>query len=185
MFIFFILQAEIEDKTPTLLLPTVEWLKIQSNLFQQLHDRITNIRQTLFQPDYEHVDLPDENTNEAWLSHCQQKEPLLQNMLHINQRDLEQLIEYQSNWLLDDDIDWFLTNKSWYPQWVYSSLACLRLPCEPNLLNSLRKICKTCHRLRTKLANTDDSIDIATPLSLIICIVSRNFNQFDLGGKTQ
>ncbi|XP_055317048.1 protein Gemin2 [Sitodiplosis mosellana] len=175
-------EVEMEDKTPTSLLPTVEWLKIQSNLFQQLHDRITLIRQT-FQPDYEHVDLPDQNTNEAWLAHCQEKEPLLQNMLHIHQRNLEQVIEYQSNWIVDD-IDWYMINKFWYPKWVYSSLACLRLPCEPNLLNSLRNIAKICHRLRIKL-NTEEAIDSATPLSLIICIVSRNFNQFDLGGKTQ
>lgn len=173
----------MEDKTPTHLLPTAEWLKIQSVSFQQLHDRITLIRQT-FQPNYENIDLPDDNTDEHWLSHCQTKEPLLQNMLHIHQRDLERVIEYQSNWLIDD-IDWYRKNKSWFPQWVYSSLACLRLPCEPNLLNSLRKIAKTCHRLRTKLNTEDDDIDSATPLSLIICIVSRNFNQFDLGGKTQ
>lgn len=174
---------ELEDKTPTPLLPTAEWLKIQSNSFQQLHDRITVIRETTFQPDYENVDLPDQNTEDAWLAHCREKEPLLQNMLHIHQRDLERVIEYQSNWLVDD-IDWYMKNKSWFPKWVYSSLACLRLPCEPNLLNSLRKIVKTCHRLRTKL-NIEEAIDSATPLSLIICIVSRNFDQLDLEGKTQ
>lgn len=111
------------------------------------------------------------------------KAPLLQNMLHIKQRDLEQAIEYQSSWLIDD-IDWYLTNKTWFSQWVYSSLACLCLPCEPNLLNSLRKISKTCHRLRSKLSGKN-AIDGAMPLNLFICIVSRNFDQFDLGGKTK
>lgn len=172
------------DKTPISLLPTNEWLHIQSNAFQQLHDRITQIREHLT-PDYQNTDLPDDCTEVAWLDYCQQKEPLLQNMLHIHQRDLEQILEFQSNWLIDD-IDWYLNNKHWYPQWVYSSLACLRLPCEANLLNSLRKIAKTCHRLRNKLnTNETTTIDSATPLSLIICIVTNNFDQFDLIGKTQ
>lgn len=183
-FHFFSFLQDLEDKTPNSLLPTTEWLQIQSNAFQQLHDRITSIRET-FQPDYENADLPDDLTDDIWLDYCRKKEPLLQNMLHIHQRDLEQFIDYQSNWLLDD-VEWYLSNKHWFPQWVYSSLACLRLPCEPNLLNSLRKIVKTCIRLRIKLNTIDHAADdSATPLSLIICIVSRNFEQADLGGKSQ
>lgn len=174
-------QAELEDCTPNVLLPTAEWIQIQSNAFQQLHDRITQIRQH-FQPNYENVDLPENNSEEFWLEYCQNKEPLLENVLHVHQRDLEQVIEYQSNWLVDD-IDWYLTNKHWFGQWVYSLLACLRLPCEPNLLNSLRKIVKTCIRLRNKLSS-DKTIDSATPLNLLICIVSRNFYQSDLSGKS-
>lgn len=169
------------DRTPNALLPTAEWIQIQSRSFQKLHDRITAMRQT-FQTDYENADIPENNTEEIWLEYCQKKEPLLQNMLHIHQRDLESIIEYQSNWLIED-IDWYLTNKHWFPQWVYCSLACLRLPCEPNLLNSLRKIVKTCIWLRNHL-NAGETIDSARPLNLLICIVSRNFYQFDLCGKT-
>ncbi|XP_031622587.1 protein Gemin2 [Contarinia nasturtii] len=175
-------EVPLADQTPKSLLPTTEWLQLQSYSFQKLHDRITNIRQT-FRSDYEHAELPNDNTEESWLEYCQNKEPLLNNMLHINQRDLELVIEYQSNWLVDD-LDWYLTNRNWFPQWVYCSLCCLRLPCEPNLLNSLRKISKTCHRVRSKL-KAEDFVDSAMPLNLIICIVSRNFDQFDLGGQTQ
>lgn len=174
------MQTDLNDETAAPLLPTAEWVKRQSDEFQKLHDRITSIREH-FQPDYENVDLPACNTDENWLEHCRGKEPLLQNMLHINQRDLEQVIEFQSNWLIDD-IDWYLNNKLWFPQWVYSSLACLRLPCEPNLLNSLRQIAKTCHRLRSKL-NAEEDNDTVIPLNLIICIVSRNFYQSDLTGR--
>lgn len=173
---------EMIVQTPISLLPTAAWLQIQSHSFQKLHDRITSIRQT-YRLEYENIDLPDNNMEDTWLDYCQGKQPLLRNMLHIHQRDLEQFIEHQSNWLIDD-IDWYMNNKIWFAQWVHSSLACLRLPCEPNLLNSLRKITKTCHRLRNKL-NANEPIDSAMPLSLIICIVSRNFNQFDLSGKTQ
>lgn len=164
------------------MLPTGEWLHIQSNAFQHLHDRITKIRENFLHGE---TNLPDDRTETIWLDYCRTHEPLLQNMLHIHQRDLEEIIEYQSNWLIDD-IDWYLQNKNWFPQWVYCSLACLRLPCEPNLLNSLRKIARTCHRLRNKLnANELSHIDNATPLSLLICIVSRNFDQSDLGGQAK
>lgn len=172
----------MDDESCVSLLPTAEWTKKQSDEFQKLHDRITAIREK-FQPNYENADLPTNDTDENWLEHCREKQPLLQNMLHICQRSLETVIEHQSNWLIDD-IDWYLNNRLWYPQWVYSSLACLRLPCEPNLLNSLRKIAKTCHRLRNKL-NANDDINTVKPLNLIICIVSRNFYQSDLAGKIQ
>lgn len=171
----------MDDQTPNELLPTAEWIQIQSHSFQELHDRITVIRQNI-QQNYETADIPETNTEETWLEYCQKKEPLLQNMLHIHQRDLERVIDYQSNWLIDDK-NWYLTNIHWFPQWVYCSLACLRLPCEPNLLNSLRKIVKTCIRLRNSL-NADETTGAATPLNLLICIVSRNFNQSDLSGKT-
>lgn len=164
------------------MLPTSEWLQMQSTAFENLHDRITKLRENFTHGE---SNLPDDQTETAWLDYCQQHEPLLLNMLHIHQRDLEELIEFQSNWLTDD-IDWYLANKDWYPQWVYCSLACLRLPCEPNLLNSLRKIARTCHRLRNQLnANESATIDNATPLSLLICIVSRNFDQSDLVGQTK
>lgn len=153
---------------------------MQSTAFQRLHDRITKIREHFTHGE---SNLPDEQTEAGWLDYCQHHEPLVQQMLHIHQRDLEELIDYQSNWLVDD-IDWYLKNKNWFPQWVYCSLACLRLPCEPNLLNSLRKIARTCHRLRNQLnVNDATSIDNSTPLSLLICIVTRNFDQSDLGGQ--
>lgn len=173
---------ELVDNTPSCLLPTAEWIKFQSTAFQQLLDRVTLIRQSI-ENDYEVVDLPEKITEEGWLAHCREKEPLLQHILHVNQRDLEDLLEYQSNWIVDD-IDWYMSNACWYPRWVYSALACLRLPCEPSLVSSLRKIAKTCHRLRTQL-KVPHGIETATPLNLIICIVSRNFKQLDLLGKTQ
>lgn len=173
---------DLADRTPFSLLPTTEWLQMQSSAFDRLRVRITKIRENFT---HGTSNLPDDRTDTVWLNYCQHHEPLLNDMLHIHQRDLEELIEFQSNWLIDD-IDWYLENKNWYPQWVYCSLACLRLPCEPNLLNSLRKIVRTCHRLRNKLNDNNDdnkNNNNATPLSLLICIVSRNFDQSDLGGQ--
>lgn len=127
-------------------------------------------------------DLPSNNTECHWLEHCKNKKPLLQRMFHIYQRTLEKLVDYQSRWLIDD-VAWYINNRAWLMQWIYCSLACLRPPFEPNLMNSLREIAKTCHRLRTKLNEKD--IIFATPLNLIICIVSRNFKQSDLTGVIQ
>lgn len=161
-------------------MPTIEWLRIQSDAFQRLQNRVSLIREDFVIKSEN--DLPPNDTETSWLEHCKNKKPLLQRMLHIYQRTLEQLIEYQSQWLIDD-VEWYINNGTWLMQWIYCSFACLRLPCEPNLLSSLREIAKTCHRIRSKLNEKD--IVFAIPLNLIICIVSRNFKQSDLIGEVQ
>lgn len=175
----------MEEKTPFRILPTLEWLGIQTNLFQKLHDRVTSIRQS--SSDLANTienGLPDDdNDSNLWLDYCTNTEPLLSNVLQINQRTLEKLIEMQSMWLIED-MEWYTNNCRWFPKWVYCSLACLRLPLEPNLLAALRTICKTCIVLRNQLA-VDVSMEFVLPLNLLICIVTRNFQQFDLIGRTQ
>lgn len=178
------MQEEFEEKTPARMLPTTEWLHLQTHSFQKLHDRITSIRQS--NKCDEHIltanSVPDDdNDSNLWLEYCTNTEPLLSVVLQINQRSLEKLIEMESMWFADD-IEWYMNNRNWFPKWVYSSLACLRLPLEPSLLSALRKICKTCIRIRNQLS-ADSSIDCAFPLNLIICVVTRNFHQSDLVGK--
>lgn len=124
---------------------------------------------------------PDnENDADLWKLFCNETKPLLSVMLGIQQRTLEKLIDHQSNWFIDD-VKWFQENLNWLFPWIYSSLVCLRLPLEPNVHNSLRKITKNCILLRNQFCC--DDIDIVLPLNLIICIVSQNFNQLDLSGR--
>lgn len=175
------MQNDLKDETPSSLLPTNEWLEMQSDLFRKLQSKIASIRHAITY-EYESTDLPDTNDDTVWLEYCQHKEPLLRTMLHIHQRSLEFLVEMQSIWLIDD-IEWYLNNRHWISQWIYSSLVCLRLPLEGSVLNSLRQIVKTCIRLRNQLNR--DHVDCAIPLNLIVCIVTRNFNQLDLKGKSQ
>lgn len=124
---------------------------------------------------------PDDDVDDdGWKEFCQQTKPLTSVMLGIHQRTLEKLLEHQSNWLVDD-LKWFQDNLEWIFPWIYSSLACLRLPLEPNVHNSLRQMTKICILLRNKFTCND--VNIVLPLNLIICIVSQNFNQLDLSGR--
>lgn len=124
----------------------------------------------------------DDDDSNAWQTYCERNEPLLSIMFTIQQRSLEKLVEHQSNWLIDD-IQWYSENSKWLSQWIYSSLACLHLPLEPNVHSSLRQIAKTCIRLRNQM-NDSDTVNVL-PLNLVICIVARNFNQLDLCGRTR
>lgn len=132
--------------------------------------------------DYAHCDihLPDQMDSDLWMEYCDQNQPLLSTLLRINQRNLETLVELQSRWI-SDDLDWYWQNAHWYPKWVYSSLICLRLPLEGHVISSLRQIARMAIKLRKELKQ--DQLKQATPLNLIISIVTRNFNQSDLDRK--
>lgn len=125
-------------------------------------------------------DFPNEESVDLWLDYCRSKAPLLSVMFRVSQRALESLVEYQSLWLQDiiepNPMQWH-----WLISWIYASLACLHLPLEPNMHNILRCIAKNCIRLRNSLQQMDTQN--AIPLNLLICIISKNFNQLDLSGR--
>lgn len=120
-------------------------------------------------------DLPAENSSELWLDYCQSKTPLLSVMFKVSQRSLETLIEHQADWLQQITEPNYM---HWLISWIYASLAHLHLPLEPNMHNVLRCIAKMYIRLRNGLIPIDTKN--AVPLNLLICIISRNFNQLDL-----
>lgn len=181
------LQEEIEDRAVNSLLPTKEWARHQMRTFKSFRNKMAGLRarHVKYNNALETIaaDFPvDDDDSTAWQTYCERNDPLLRVMFTIHQRSLEKLIEHQSNWLTDDMQSYEKSSK-WLCRWIYSSLACLQLPLEPNVHNSLRQIAKTCIRLRNQL--TDSDIDAANvlPLNLIICIVARNFNQLDLCGR--
>lgn len=99
-------------------------------------------------------------------------------MLQIDQPTLEILLDYQLEWLNDDDCTDLSGMYKWLGTWLYATLACLHLPFEPNTHSILRQIARTCIRLKNNLK--PDDIDKALPLNLLICIITKNFNQVDL-----
>lgn len=168
----------IKDTLPALF-PTAKWKRSQSEKFQQLQIRISTLRETV-QNDLSgnDDDCPQAHQDELWLEYCKANEPLLGRILRVGQRNLERLLEYQSNWL-ENNLEWFMENCNWIFPWIYCSLVCLKIPLEGDVINSMRKIAKTCYEIR-KLMKTEH-INEATPLNLIIRIVSINFRQHDLG----
>lgn len=179
VFIIFFLQEEVEDEAAESLLPTKGWNKVQKLHFARIRDQITDLRTKYTAQTIECDDLPSEDCPEEWLDYCRSNSPLLSIMFRVPQRTLEAIIEYQANWLKEfcepDQL-------SWLSSWIYASLACLRLPLEPNMHNVLRCISKCCIRMRNQLLPNDT--ESAVPMNLLICIISRNFNQLDLCGKS-
>lgn len=176
-----IFQEEIEDTAADTLLPTRGWNKVQAIQFNQIRDQISKLRLQDKSTTNIIEELPTENTPAVWLNYCRVKTPLVSAMVQVPQRTLESLIEYQSNWLIDDSII-IPDHMHWICSWIYASLACLHLPLEPDMHNILRCMAKTCIRLRNSLLQIDT--ETAVPLNLLICIISQNFSQFDLSGRS-
>lgn len=176
----------MDDTAQTSLLPTNEWVRIQKQSFSLLRDQISSLRarykDQIMENESQYLVIPSEDDSNLWLEYCQNNQPLLTTMFRVPQRTLEALVEYQTKWL-NDDLVTYQENVRWLSPWIYSSLACLHLPLEPNMHSNLRDIAKTCIRLRNNMC-TDD-LDNVLPLNLLICIVSHNFNQLDLCGKVQ
>lgn len=102
-------------------------------------------------------------------------------MLRIPQRSLEQLFEHQLEWLIElesngETGDYGL---GWLSKWIYAGLGCTHLPLEPDVHSVLRNIVRACIRIRNNIP--PESVDKALPLNLLICIISNNFQQADLG----
>lgn len=169
------------SETPESLFPTSKWKRIQSEKFKRLQSKVGVLRQNtdkFSNDDNAAVDSPGTLQEDLWLNYCKTNEPLLGTVLRVGQRNLETLLEFQSNWLLDD-LDWYMENRDWAFPWIYSSLVCLSIPLEADVMSSMRKIAKTCYVLRSQMKS--EHANLATPLNLIIRIVSINFRQYDLG----
>lgn len=178
-----VFQEETVDEADVNLLPTREWTRKQIRSFISLRNRLNRLRKSKATELRVTRDYPDcETDEEAWHAFCKQTKPLLSVMLGIHQRTLEKLMEHEASWL-SSDLEWFREHSQWIFPWIYCSLACLRLPLEPNVHNSLREIAKTCISLRNQFTSSDTANVL--PLNLIICIVSQTFNQLDLSGRTR
>lgn len=126
-------------------------------------------------------EIPSLDDQDSWLGFCKENEPFLRIILQFSQMQLEIFLEYLMEWLNDDEYKNLNDGGKWLGKWIYASLACLQLPLEPNAHSILRQIARSCIQRRNKLVDTE--MDQSTPLNLLICIISHNFNQKDLSGK--
>lgn len=182
------MQKSVSDVSPSTLRPTVQWKDAQAEDFMELMKKIEDVRK-LNSIDLEQgkklVKLPLSDDENEWEAFCRKNAPLLSTLLRIDQRLLEKVLEYESEWLAEDDdgqdvdveVD-LCGNDHWLGTWIYSSLACLRMPLEPDVHSILRDIAKTCIRLRNKLGPKD--VKKAVPYNLFILIICKVFDQLDL-----
>ena len=155
---------------------TREWQDVQKSSFEELQKRIALIRESKHHEDkiieIFPVDLSDKDD---CISYCRDNQPKLSFMLALDQGRLEGLIEQLANYLSENVED--TTDHSWITKWIYSSLACLHIPLDPEVHNSIRIIAKSCIQIID--GSTENKPD-QLPYKLLITIIANNFHQFDL-----
>ncbi|XP_053688276.1 protein Gemin2 [Sabethes cyaneus] len=167
------------------LIPTKEWESIQNKQFSDLRNTVTSYRNSQHYRDNlekTHVFLNFENRKQMH-DYCANNQPFVSVLLSIPQRNLELLLEYLYDWLQGVPADehtgeYKRYRNDWITQWIYAILACIITPLEPYIHSILRDIAKACITMRNELSAEEESKVL--PLNLLICIISRNFNQLDL-----
>lgn len=197
---------------PDIHLPTDEWKRIQYAEFAQLREQITQLRPQFARRagagGAANAALPDIDDQQAWRVFMHANRPLLSTMLRLDQPSLEQVLDYQLEWLLQGDSDagvddaddaddeddavntaatmsptWDLAGLAALGRWIYSLLGCLHTPLEPDVHSTLRAIAKTALGIRNGLADDESGAEMAAPLNLLVCIIAANFGQADLANR--
>lgn len=170
----------VKNVAPQALIPTREWESLQNKKFAELRDTITSYRNSAhFRENLEktHIFLNFENRKQMY-DYCANNQPFVRILLSIPQRNLEVLLEYLLEWLQSEEQADRSYRTDWITQWIYATLACVITPLEPYIHSALRDIAKACITMRNELA-AEEELKVL-PMNLLICIISRNFNQLDL-----
>lgn len=165
-------RTTLENKAPHVLLPTKEWTEIQVKEFQTLQEKVSKRRRRA--PQQIKTDFPDDE-DDKWKDFCRANPPKLTVLMSLSQKQLESLLEHESNWLKESNLQ-LHSEDFWLGQWIYGSLVCLMIPLEPNLHHIIREIARFCIRRRNSVACPVEVL----PLNVLICIISVHFKQLDL-----
>ncbi|XP_019500216.1 PREDICTED: gem-associated protein 2 [Hipposideros armiger] len=101
--------------------------------------------------------------------------PLLSIVSRMNQATVTSVLEYLSNWFRERDFTPELG------RWLYALLACLEKPLLPEAHSLIRQLARRCSEVRLLVDNKDD--ERVPALNLLICLVSRYFDQRDLADE--
>ncbi|CAM1327201.1 GEMIN2 (predicted) [Pycnogonum litorale] len=102
-------------------------------------------------------------------------QPLLSIVTNMSQALIEAILQYHIVWM---ESHGFSSNQGC---WFFALLAALEKPLTPEACSSLRSLVRCCSSLRASLPDADDPK--LTPLSLVICLVARYFDQTDLADE--
>ncbi|GAB5572812.1 gem-associated protein 2 isoform X1 [Prionailurus iriomotensis] len=108
--------------------------------------------------------------------------PLLSIVSRMNQATVTSVLEYLSNWFGERDF----TPELYYSlkrvgRWLYALLACLEKPLLPEAHSLIRQLARRCSEVRLLVDSKDD--ERVPALNLLICLVSRYFDQRDLADE--
>ncbi|NWU93278.1 GEMI2 protein, partial [Upupa epops] len=101
--------------------------------------------------------------------------PLLSIVSRMNQATVTSVLEYLMSWFGE---------KPFTPElgrWLYALLACLEKPLLPEAHSLIRQLARRCSEVRLLEENKNE--ERISALNLIICLVSRYFDQYDLADE--
>ncbi|XP_025907534.1 gem-associated protein 2 isoform X2 [Nothoprocta perdicaria] len=101
--------------------------------------------------------------------------PLLSIVSRMNQATITSVLEYLINWFGE---------KKFTPElgrWLYALLACLEKPLLPEAHSLIRQLARRCSEVRVLEENRNE--EQISALNLMICLVSRYFDQRDLADE--
>uniref|UniRef100_A0A8C0FCL4 Gem-associated protein 2 n=1 Tax=Bubo bubo TaxID=30461 RepID=A0A8C0FCL4_BUBBB len=101
--------------------------------------------------------------------------PLLSIVSRMNQATVTSVLEYLVSWFGE---------KKFTPElgrWLYALLACLEKPLLPEAHSLIRQLARRCSEVRVLEENRNE--EQISALNLIICLVSRYFDQRDLADE--
>ncbi|XP_078595914.1 gem-associated protein 2-like [Branchiostoma floridae x Branchiostoma japonicum] len=98
--------------------------------------------------------------------------PSVHILITMDQWTVIQVLDFHITWLQRHG---FSTIQA---QWLYALMVCLEKPLYPDTAASLRTLSRCCSAIRATLDSKED--DRLAPLNLLICLVSRYFDQGDL-----
>ncbi|CAK7315804.1 Gem-associated protein 2 [Vulpes lagopus] len=101
--------------------------------------------------------------------------PLLSIVSRMNQATVTSVLEYLSNWFGERDFTPELG------RWLYALLACLEKPLLPEAHSLIRQLARRCSEVRLLVDSKDG--ERVPALNLLICLVSRYFDQRDLADE--
>ncbi|XP_038612384.1 gem-associated protein 2 isoform X2 [Tachyglossus aculeatus] len=101
--------------------------------------------------------------------------PLLSIVSRMNQATITNVLEYLINWFGERDFTPELG------RWFYALLACLEKPLLPESHSLIRQLARRCSEVRLLVESKED--ERVPALNLLICLVSRYFDQRDLADE--
>jgi len=202
----FLPQQTVKVSEPGGLLPVpasfkapMFWQRMQVSEFAALRQKLIQFKALMKQKkiNIPEPNLPSANDADSWCRLCfgrlklksssgAQKEasqgdtdrteegtpPLLHIIANMNQHQICSVLEYHINWL---EATGFTSAQG---RWFYALLANLQKPLCPEVCSWLRRLARLCSNIRASLDTVDEPI--LKELNLIICLVSRYFDQGDL-----
>jgi len=172
----------------------LQWQKMQVSEFAVVRQKLTQFKALVSQKKIKvpSPKLPDAKDADTWCRLCfgklklksgdsSDKEqdnsdlgtpPMMHIVAQMSQLQITNVLEYHTNWL---EATGFSTQQG---RWFYALLANLQKPLDPEVCSWLRRLSRLCSNIRASLDNENDPM--LKELNLLICLVSRYFDQRDL-----